>query len=559
MKHFIEINLTILPDTEAVEECRNRKCYVSLERLETVHVVKEMKSKNGTRWFSMPTVAPSVSKFKGIRRGYGRPKEQINLKTPAEALKLFLTPDIVQEIVSETNREAEKKLETKHEKALKINPYAKKGVWKQFSETEFWAFLGLVITAGVQKSWDIPVRELFLDPRSDPIYRATFSVNRFEEIRRNMRFDDRSTRKERQGMGKLAPIKFVFDCFLKNCQTMYEPNSALTIDEQLLDYDGRTPMTQYMPAKPAKKGIKIFWICDAVNGFAINGKIYTGKVGSTVQKGLAANITKELSLPFHDTRRTVTLDNYFTTLDLVEFLKEQNIGVVGTVKSNRTELPDHFKERGKRELYSSLFAFRQKAMLVSYVAKPKKVVNIISSIHNTTAIEGPKDKPEMVPFYNRTKGGVDLMDRLVANYTCKRRTRRWPMALFYNIVDISALNACIVYHLINNVNSNHTDKRRLFLKELGMELAMPHMKTRLETNNRLPKAIVKDIGLFGIEKTQPIILPQVPEDEAKGESRARCYKCTNDRKVSNRCQKCHIPICRDHSRMFCEFCIKTLG
>src|SRR4029434_2373785 len=47
-------------------------------------------------------------------------------------------------------------------------------------------------------------------------------------------------------------------------------------------------------------------------------------------------------------------------------------------------------------------------------------------------------KPEILMDYNATKGGVDNMDKLVSAYSFKRRTLRWPLAIFFNILDISA-------------------------------------------------------------------------------------------------------------------------
>lgn len=55
-----------------------------------------------------------------------------------------------------------------------------------------------------------------------------------------------------------------------------------------------------------------------------------------------------------------------------------------------------------------------------------------------------KKKPQIIIDYNKTKSGVDTMDKLVQTYTVKRQTRRWPVAIFYDMIDISALNAYII-------------------------------------------------------------------------------------------------------------------
>ena len=465
---------------------------------------------------------------------------------------------MVDVIVEETNREGDLRYLEKYKKLLKTKPDTVQQFWKPMSEIELWGYLGLVITAGVEKSWNVPVRELFLDWRSDPIFSATFSVNRFEEIRRYMRFDNRATRDDRPEEGKLAPIKRIFDLFLSNAHRCYEPTYNLTLDEQLLGFYGRVGFGQFMPSKPAKQGMKIFWICDSSNSYALVGKIYSGKDGGNVCRDLAGKVTKELGSVFYNTGRTLTMDNYFTSLSTTEFLVERNLGVIGTIRSSKTFLPLNFVKHDKRPLHSSEFAFRPNMMLVSYVAKEKRVVNLITTVHNTTAVvEDNNNKPEPVIRYNKTKGGVDLMDQKVTSYTSTRVTRRWPMAMFYNIVDIAALNAEIVYHLSNpEVNAKLKDKRRHFLKNLGTELTRPQMASRLINNTRLPKKVIQSIGKFRIEvPQQPVVEPLIMSAQAKLETRTRCYKCSNDRKTSNLCQVCHVAVCKEHSRLICEFCI----
>jgi len=77
----------------------------------------------------------------------------------------------------------------------------------------------------------------------------------------------------------------------------------------------------------------------------------------------------------------------------------------------------------------------------------------------------------MILDYNATKGGVDTADQMLQTYTCKRMTRRWPTAIFYNIIDISALNAFIIWISLNtDYEPQSKHRRRVFLQQLGKEL-----------------------------------------------------------------------------------------
>ena len=73
-------------------------------------------------------------------------------------------------------------------------------------------------------------------------------------------------------------------------------------------------------------------------------------------------------------------------------------------------------------------------------------------------------------MYNNTKGGVDTFDQMVRNYSCQRKTRRWPNVLFYNIIDIIALNCLIIESKLNPNYSDRDSGRSKFLLDLSKSL-----------------------------------------------------------------------------------------
>ena len=58
----------------------------------------------------------------------------------------------------------------------------------------------------------------------------------------------------------------------------YTPHEALTVDEQLFPYRGRTRFTQYIPSKPAKYGLKVWWLCDSKSYRPVKVMTYSGKL-----------------------------------------------------------------------------------------------------------------------------------------------------------------------------------------------------------------------------------------------------------------------------------------
>src|SRR5688572_12767372 len=111
--------------------------------------------------------------------------------------------------------------------------------------------------------------------------------------------------------------------------------------------------------------------------------------------------------------------------------------------------------------------------------RKNKTVLLLSTMHEHPEIDtNEAKKPLMVLDYNATKGAVDAFDQQVGYYTCARKTRRWPMRLFYFIIDAACLNAFVVWNLQKSQWKNHKgstrlDKRRLFLTEVDDKLVEP--------------------------------------------------------------------------------------
>lgn len=102
---------------------------------------------------------------------------------------------------------------------------------------------------------------------------------------------------------------------------------------------------------------------------------------------------------------------------------------------------------------------------MSYCPKKSKAVLVVSSMHNDDTIdeENHAKKPEMITFYNKTKIIVDLVDQVYEKYVT-RNTRRWPMVIFYDLLNIFAINAICIYKA-NNLNSKMS--RRQFIQNIG--------------------------------------------------------------------------------------------
>nr|CAI5827952.1 unnamed protein product [Callosobruchus analis] len=118
--------------------------------------------------------------------------------------------------------------------------------------------------------------------------------------------------------------------------------------------------------------------------------------------------------PITKTGRNITIDNWFTSYELInELLESHNLTLVGTMRKNKRQLPSEFVNTKQRPVNSSMFAFEKNKTLVSYVPRKGKDVISVSSMHFDDEIDTStraKAKPRIITFYNETKGGVDVVD-----------------------------------------------------------------------------------------------------------------------------------------------------
>ena len=105
-------------------------------------------------------------------------------------------------------------------------------------------------------------------------------------------------------------------------------------------------------------------------------------------------------------------------------------------------------EKKQKAVKSSDFCFTQKHSLV-YVPAKNRAVILLSTEHNDSRInpEPPDQKPVIKKHYIATKGDVDTVDKQAKEYTTKRKTPRWPVAIFYNILDIADTNSFCAWTL----------------------------------------------------------------------------------------------------------------
>ncbi|XP_039311769.1 uncharacterized protein LOC105198192 isoform X3 [Solenopsis invicta] len=399
-----------------------------------------------------------------------------DVTTPLEAWSLLLPDSILNKIVVHTNEEIERqrlKLQTEN-KTIPTDYHC-------VTLIELKAFIGLLYYVGLNKLNNTDVRRLW-SPLAMPLFKATMQEERFLFLLICLRFDNKETRIQRQKSDNLSHIREMWDNFISNCIKYYEPSDTCTVDEQLFGFRGQCRFRMYIPNKPDKYCLKIISLNDAKTFYMINAIPYVGKLQDmNPNETIPTYYVRRICEPIYNSSRNVTCDNWFTSVPLVDKMKrDYDITIVGKIKKNKPEIPNVFKKIPTEG--NSQFVYHNGKTLVSYNPEKRKIVLLLSSLHTSGTIDEKSGKPEIVLFYNKTKGGTDVFNQLVHEYSTCRRTERWPMRYFYGILDQAGINCFILYtfNLQNNKKNRYT-----FMEELSLSLIRPHLAVRLTSTLRL--------------------------------------------------------------------------
>ena len=157
----------------------------------------------------------------------------------------------------------------------------------------------------------------------------------------------------------------------------------------------------------------------------------------------------------------------------------------------------------------------------SYQCKLRKNVAILSNLRLNEQIsrgDNPKHKPDSVLYHNQRRVGVDVYDQMVRMHSVKAACRRWPVHVFYNIIDTTLINSWVIYQEICQSNIS----RREYMQKVAEELteSMPFDSRKRQIDDRGSSKPV----------TSPTPVVKV---------RRRCSTMKYKNRTTDTCQKCN--------------------
>uniref|UniRef100_A0A674BS31 PiggyBac transposable element-derived protein domain-containing protein n=1 Tax=Salmo trutta TaxID=8032 RepID=A0A674BS31_SALTR len=466
--------------------------------------------------------------FDESQSGVQRP---LPFPTEAECFKLFLTEELVGNIVKETNRYALELLE-KREPGVR----GKLAKWVTTTISEMYTFLVTVLLMGIVKKNSL--REYSsTDPMfATPFFATLFSKDCFLVLLQCLHFINNATAILSDPLYK---IRNVLTSLTSAFGRVFVPYKDLCIDVSLMLWKGRLVFPQYIPSKRHRFGVKFFVMLDMKTGFVQDIIVYTGSTTDIKHYeglGVPGSVVMTMLAPHLGKRHTLYVDNWYSSPILFQHLLSNSTGACGTVRSNRKGMP----------------AFGCRKMQRGKVEFQENDVYVLSTVHTATMLAtGKVDhltgerkiKPDCVLDYNLKMGAVDKADMINSFAECTRKTTKWYKKIFFHLIDTAVLKGSIVHRQLTG--EMITEQGIFYRENLMRELLEEHYTPRPPSTGGRPAA---DNPLCLTARHFPC---KVPQTAAQGShTRRHCKVCLSGTRRSKQkkmtkymCLACDTPLC----------------
>nr|CAI5821849.1 unnamed protein product [Callosobruchus analis] len=268
----------------------------------------------------------------------------------------------------------------------------------------------------------------------------------------------------------------------------------------MIAFKGRSAIKQFMPMKPVKRGYKVWCLADSQTGY------------------------------------------------ICKKLLNDGIFAVGTVRTNRKNLPHIYKDKTKMQRGQFMFETKGKLSAVKWM--DSKCVHVLSNYfcpketatvlrRNKTGQRETVHCPKAIAEYNKIMGGVDKFDQLHERYAIGRRSTKWWHRILYYLVDMAIVNSFILM----NTSKKRTGDQLTFRINLARQLVNGYSSKK--RRNRpvffLPnkRAVPDEVRLSEVGKHLPI----------QDATYKRCRLCSTkaqEKRTRFICSSCKVPLCIQH-------------
>ena len=443
-------------------------------------------------------------------------------KEPLQLFSLFFDDEIINLITNETNRYS--------------SEYKNKNL--NVTHDEIRCFLGILILSRYKP---LPRKKMYWE-NSDDCYCSLVANamrrDRFCEIFTAIHFADNNSLNPADKYAKIRPlVEHMNNRFIR-----YAPNvTNHSFDESMVEYFGRHGCKQSIRNKPIRFGFKVFvgstdkgymvWV-DPYQGAGTTGVPERGLgVGGDLVAHYANILMNNREMLYH-----LFIDNWFTSVKLMAYLKSIRVYGTGTLKANRVEnCPLKPTADLKKDARGS-FDYRisnDGILLVRW--KDNNVVTVVSNaipvyplgncMRYSSAAKGKiqVQQPRPIRLYNKSMGGVDLIDQNINAYRVAIRGKKWYSTIVTYFIDAAINNAWLL--------SRYQSEKPLDLLDFRRTITINLLKTYCNpVDNRAYRLSLRANADYRYDGRNHLLVPQ--------ENRTRCALCK--KKSPSRCMKCDV-------------------
>jgi len=415
-----------------------------------------------------------------------------NSHEPIDFFGLFLDNDFLYEICSYTDKYYNDKNKNKHAKK------SHKKKWKSPDLVDIKAFFGLLLAMGIvskPKLEDYWCKSVLL---GTPGFAEIMSFDHFKQILRCLVFYDVENFDDQDRLSKIR--KFI-NHVLDASQRLYEPSQHLTIDESMIKFNGRSLMKVYMPSKPIKYGFKVYMMVDAENSYVLNWQLHEEK-GESIK-----SIVQRVTEGFDSRGFIISMDRFYSTLDVINDLTSRGFGVFGVIQMNRVPHIKKIKKFIKKMKTGDYrFYLHENNQVLLTLWRDKKHVLLVSNVGDDNIIQVQRNRkvisdsqsyrkvtidcPENIALYARNSRGVDVFDQVISYYTVDHKSVKWYMRIVLHLLSVIINNSFILYCKAKKTLSkcsNQLEFRISIIKALISE--MRKRKNIIETPKRMRRSL----------------------------------------------------------------------
>lgn len=427
---------------------------------------------------------------------------------------LFFPDNILSQICNFTNESYNNFIKTNQKQNSIIQD------WYSLTIDELKTYIGVFLMMGIDKKPETSQYWSTDGLWSSVLIRKSMSINRFFAINKFIEVGSKDITK------KLERLNFLSNHIKSVSQSLYFPSKKLLIGRSQFDSKAKYTFKNYPTIKTQKLGFKVFFLSEPGTGYCIKHLFYKGDKGENLKP---FNLAKKLVEGLDHSYKHIFADKWFSSLDLVKYLKSVGINYTGTIKSSMKGLPTI--DAVKNELKDQKILFFMKNNLNLVVWEDKQTVTMISNVVDTEFIletrlgklRVKKDfyMPKIFKDYKVHIDGVDLLDQRFMYYCYDHYFKKPWKYFFLYLVEIAINNSFVIQNKGRNV----------FGKSL-----LSYIDYRIELIKSLvnSKEIEMDKGICEVEYKHYLI-----KSEAKN-----CFICFRERKKSK---------CNFYCNGCCEF------